>query len=285
MPSVEQRYYYECFIPVFPPFRDQLIVFLDQLGFSGFLEEAEGLRAYVEETSFEASAFYQLLDQQFGLSSAEVSVVRQPYENWNREWEAHFQPQVIGEQVRITAPFHEVQGCYPYEITIEPQMAFGTGHHATTRMMVRLMLDLDLMPDAVFDYGTGTGLLAILAEQMGATRIYGNETQETAFQNAALNLSHNTCQRITLSQSGLDQFPPGDRAFGLILANINRNTIIDSLPVLQKQLRPDGLLAVSGFFSREAEHLRAQFYQQGLTRVRHLEEGHWAAGLFQRHTS
>lgn len=281
MPSTEQRYYYECFIPIFPPFRDQLIVFLDRLGFSGFLEEAEGLRAYVEESHFEASVFYRLLDQQFSLSSADVSVVRQPHENWNREWEAHFQPQVIEDQVRITAPFHEVQGHYPHEITIEPQMAFGTGYHATTRMMVRLILDLDVMPDTVFDYGTGTGVLAILAEQMGATRIFGNETQEAAFRNANLNLAHNNCQCITLSQAGVDQFPPGDHAFGLILANINRNTVIDSLPVLQKQLRPNGLLAVSGFFSREAEHLREQFYQQGLIRVRHLEEGHWAAALFQ----
>lgn len=282
MPALSDHHYYQCFVPVTESLqRDQLIFRLNQLGFEGYQETDNGLWAFIDEQDFPAEDFWQLALQDFQLPADEVVIQKLAYQNWNQEWEAHFQPQVMARQVRVRAPFHEGAGSYPYEVIIEPRMAFGTGHHPTTRMMVQLMLSLHAMPDYVFDYGTGTGLLAILAEQMGATGVYANEIQEAAYQNAYLNCQHNHTRRITLSQADLDTFPPAATPYGLILANISRNTILEGLSALRQLLAPEGLLAVSGFFSHEVDHVKQQFAKHHLTPVQLLSKDKWAAGLFR----
>lgn len=272
-------YYYEFTIEISSPKLEQLIYCLDKLGFNGYLEEEDGIKAYIDVKDFKDEAFWQFIHQ-LGITEEAVSIHRFPHENWNKNWEAHFEPQGIAEQVLVRAPFHSHQGSHRYELIIEPQMAFGTGYHATTRMMIKLMLGLPYTPDTVFDFGTGSGILAILAEKMGATRIFGNEIQEDGLRNALNNISLNQCQHITLSQEDLKNFPPSEENFDLILANINRNTIIGCLPVLRQRLASNGWIGVSGFLSREASHLDEQFHLQGFERVAHLEEGEWAASLF-----
>ncbi len=274
-----KAYYYECNIEVSPPKRDQLIYCLDKLGFNGYLEDERGIKAYIHAQDFESDAFWALI-YQLGIFEKAVQIQHLPHQNWNKNWEGRFEPQRIDEKVVVRAPFHSHQGSHRYELIIEPQMAFGTGYHATTRMMIKLMVGLPATPDTVFDFGTGSGILTILAEKMGATRIFGNEIQEDGFRNALNNIAHNHCQRITLSQEDLKNFPPSEEVFELILANINRNTIIGSLPVLKQRLANKGLIGVSGFLSREAPHLDEQFHQHGFERLKHLEEGEWAASLF-----
>jgi ribosomal protein L11 methyltransferase len=272
-------YYYEFTIEISSPKLEQLIYCLDKLGFNGYLEEEGGIKAYIDAQHFGSDAFWSLIHQ-LGIAEEAVHVQHLPHQNWNKNWEAHFEPQRIDDQVLVRAPFHSHNGSHRYELVIEPQMAFGTGYHATTRMMIKLMLGLPYTPDRVFDFGTGSGILAILAEKMGATRIFGNEIQEDGLRNALNNISHNSCQCITLSQEDLKNFPPFGENFELILANINRNTIIASLPVLRQRLTNNGWIGVSGFFSREAAQVDEQFHQHGFERVNHLEEGAWAASLF-----
>lgn len=273
------KYYYECAVQVSSPKLEQLIHCLDKLGFNGYLEEEDGIKAYIDVQDFEDEAFWQFI-QQLGITEEAVSIHRFPHENWNKTWEAYFEPQEIEDQILVRAPFHDRQGSHKYELIIEPQMAFGTGYHATTRMMMKMMLDLPTTPDTVFDFGTGSGILAILAEKMGAKSIFGNEIQEDGLRNALNNVSHNHCRNISLSQEDLNNFPPSEEAFDLILANINRNTIIGCLPVLKQRLANNGWIAVSGFLSREATHVDEQFHNHGFERVGHLEEGQWAASLF-----
>ncbi len=275
----ENQYYYQWSIAVESPQKEQLIHWLDQLGFTGFIEEDGGIQAFVDTVDFDSHQFWESI-KALGLDAGQVAVAQYPYENWNEQWEATFQPQVVNDQVHIRAPFHQNAVDYPYEVIIEPQMAFGTGHHATTRMMIQLMLDMQKIPETVFDFGTGSGILAILAEKMGATHVFGNEIQQDGLRNARQNLAHNQCKRVQLSHQDLANFPADQKTFDLILANINRNTIIGCLPVLKQRLNQHGLMAVSGFLSREEAQVDDQFHNHGFERLKYLEDGQWAAGLF-----
>ncbi len=273
--------YYEIFIPVKTPEQDVLIYRLDKLGFSGFEETQNGLYAYIEYPAYDSKMFYETLTLFTHIDPNQVIFKTLPHQNWNELWEAHFQYQVIDDQILIKAPFHQVKKSYPYEILIEPQMAFGTGHHPTTAMMVRLLLQLDLKDQIVFDYGTGSGILAILAEKMGAREVFANDIQEDALRNARLNIAQNQCQSIYLSQEALPDFPPGS-GYGIVLANITRNTILNNLNDLKKCLKSQGYLLVSGYLNEEAEKVNNAIEEQSFLLREKQQEEKWAAGLFQK---
>lgn len=272
--------FYEFHIPIQPPHRELLTLHLDKLGFNGFLEDDDGIKAYIDSQLFSGN-FWKLLSEQFSIACDQVKFKEIPHRNWNQEWESYFKPQIIDDKVRISAPFHTVEGEYPYEIIIEPQMAFGTGYHATTRMMVKLMLKIPSIPAKVFDFGTGSGVLAILAEKIGANHTFANEVQDDGLRNAYRNVYLNNCQAISLSQEDIYHFPSQGVSFDLILANINRNTIIGGLPILKELLVTGGQMLVSGFYAKEAHQVEEQFNQYGFELVEHLEESNWAAGFYQ----
>jgi ribosomal protein L11 methyltransferase len=225
-----------------------LIAQLSEEGFEGFEETEEELRAFIPETLFKKDRVKEIA------ASHAITFTEQVIEgqNWNAVWESNFEPVAVDDFVAIRADFHEPVKGVEFEIVITPKMSFGTGHHATTFMMLRQMRQLDFRNKKVVDFGTGTGVLAILAEKMGAAEIIGIDYDDWSIENATENCQHNQCSRIRLSQA--DNAAGMEKA-DIILANINKNVILDNLTYLKNALNDGGVLLLSGLLTTDEEDI------------------------------
>jgi ribosomal protein L11 methyltransferase len=223
---------------------DLLLAELTMLGFEGFEEGEENLKAFIPSTDLDEAALKELA------AKNSVSFIQTTIEetNWNAVWESNFEPVVVDDFVGLRAHFHESIAGVQHEIVITPKMSFGTGHHATTYMMIQQMRDMELAGKTVFDFGTGTGVLAILAEQLGASRIVAIDNDDWSIENAAENLNRNDCSNVELKKADTAEMGEG---FDIILANINKHVILENLPVLAAQLKKDGTLLLSGLLAED----------------------------------
>lgn len=276
------------------PWRDILMIELGELGYDSFEETTGGLDAYVEDERFSVPALQALLTLRDPHVNISWSVSKLEERNWNAEWESSFQPVEVGQEVRIRAEHHAMKPGFAHEIVIHPRMAFGTGHHATTRMVVRGMLGLveangeaglglqagggsfaqGLKDKVVCDLGCGTAVLAILAEQMGAQAVRAIDIDEQAVINARENVERNGCTRITV-EKGVATALKG-HTYDLILANIERNTLLDAMALMAGAMRPGAALFLSGFIVADRPLLADAAQAHGLQLVEHLEEGEWS---------
>lgn len=265
------------------PWRDILMVELTEAGYDSFEETTGGLDAYIEDERFDVNALQSFLTLRDPHVTVSWAVSKLEQRNWNTEWESSFQPVEVGREVRIRAEHHPVAEGFLHEIVIHPRMAFGTGHHATTRMMVRAMLGLQhtggafaegLGGKVVCDLGCGTAVLAILAERMGAAVVSAIDIDEQAVINARENVERNGCTRITV-EKGVAVDLQG-HGYDLILANIERNTLIEAMAWMADALRPGAALFLSGFITADRPLLEAAAREQGLVPVEFLEEGEWS---------
>lgn len=265
------------------PWRDILMVELTELGYDSFEEVTGGLDAYIEEERFDVVALRKLLTLRDPHVTVSWSVSKLEERNWNAEWERSFQPVEVGHEVRIRAEHHPVAEGFAHEIVIHPRMAFGTGHHATTRMVVRGMLGLQatgglftngLLGKQICDLGCGTAVLAILAERMGSAATRAIDIDEQAVINARENVQRNGCTRITV-EKGVATALEG-HAYDLILANIERNTLLEAMGLMAHAMRPGAALFLSGFIVADRPMLAAAAQKQGLELAEHLQEGEWA---------
>lgn len=256
------------------PWRDILIAELGELGFSGFEETTGGLRAYIGSDRFDRAAVDALMTLNDPNATVNYHVREVEPRNWNALWEQSFRPVEIGDRVRIRAAFHASDPGFTDEVVITPRMAFGTGHHATTRMMVQAMLGIDLRGVNVYDLGCGTAVLAILAERWGATGVRAIDIDEAAVLNARDNVVANGCQRITVEKGTAALLGPG--TCGAILANIERNTLLHDMRTMSDALLPGGTLLLSGFVVSDSERMVQCAEEHGLSIVERMSEGEWA---------
>ncbi len=248
--------------------KDMLVAALSAAGANGFEEEKNLLKVFIAEDVFNEEIFLPLV-QQHGLSYTS-SVVEET--NWNAQWEAGFTPVQIGNFCVIRAAFHPPVTAVQHDIIITPKMSFGTGHHATTHMMVEVMQELDFTSKSVFDFGTGTGVLAILAEKMGAREITAIDNDAWSIDNAAENFNSNDCHNILLFNQG-NIF--GEAVYDIILANINRNIILQHLPALKQHLAPGGVVLLSGLLTGDRQLIVEQAQQQQLELGKDFEMNGW----------
>ncbi|MFZ1692676.1 MAG: 50S ribosomal protein L11 methyltransferase [Flavobacteriales bacterium] len=271
------------------PWRDLLTVELADIGFDSFEEgftDPKGssgeLKAYIRSDKYNESAVRELLTLRDPHATITYEAEEIADRNWNAEWESSFQPVEVDGAVRIRADFHESKPGFAHELVITPRMAFGTGHHATTRMMVGAMLSLDFKGSAVCDLGCGTGVLAILAERMGATDILAIDNDPGAVENAKHNCGLNGCSVIRVEKgdaSALDGL-----RFDAILANIERNVLLDAMPIMSAALNPGGALFLSGFVPNDRHMLAQRAKECGLELAERMQasssrtggEGEWA---------
>ena len=256
------------------PWRDILMVELGEIGYDTFEETPGGLNAYITSEKFDPTAFADLLTLRDPHVSVNWTSIEIADRNWNAEWESSFQPVEVGKEVRIRADFHESVPGFAHEIVITPRMAFGTGHHATTRMMVEAMLGIDLKEKDVCDLGCGTGVLAILAEQRGAKEILAIDIDMQAVTNARENSERNGCVRIDV-EKGDAQLLHG-KMFDTILANIERNTLLEAMEQMFAALRSGGALLLSGFVTSDRHMLAQRAREVGFTLAERMNEGDWA---------
>lgn len=263
------------------PWRDILMVELTELGYEGFEDSftdpsgpSGELKAYIPEDRFSAAALSGLLTLRDPHASVSWTTENIAPRNWNAEWESSFQPVEVGKEVIIRADFHAAVPGFTHDLVVTPRMAFGTGHHATTRMMVRAMLEVDLKDKTVCDLGCGTGVLAILAEKMGAVDIAAIDYDQGAVDNALENLERNACERITAEKGDADSLK--GRSFDVILANIERNTLLKAMQSMYDALNPGGILFLSGFVVADRHLMEDAAKTVGMVIEESLSEGDWA---------
>ena len=276
--------YYELQINIgaFEEWNDIFVAYLAELDYESFVEEAPILKAYIQEALYDGKQLQALMAelQRKGaqLSSFDLSLL--PQQNWNATWEAQFEPVFIGENLRIVAPFHDLPPSEGIEIKILPKMSFGTGHHQTTHLICQNMLSLDWRDKKVLDMGAGTGVLAILAERLGAAHISAVEIEAWSAENILENVALNGSTKIQAIHGGAPEIPA--MTYDVILANINKNVLLEQLPVYSQFILNSGLLMLSGFFVTDAPDLIAAAAQVGFEWVRTDARENWAVVLLKK---
>lgn len=259
--------------------REVVLAVLSELGFESFVEREHGLEAYIQESDWTPDlldALYPLSENGFDIGWSLLAI---PPENWNAVWESDFQPIVIEDKCAVRAHFHDPIDV-PYELVITPKMSFGTGHHQTTYMMLNYLLQHPPKGHSLLDMGCGTGVLAILAEKLGAVSINAIDVEPWCYQNTVENIATNGCKNITPAEGDRSQIPP--KEFNTILANINMNVLLLDIPLYAEQLKEDGSLFLSGFFTQDIPAIESKANQYGLKLVDFQNKDNWVAAHFKR---
>lgn len=270
-----------------PGLFDDLVGVLSGYGFEGFWEDGGVLRAFIRTSAWSPALRAGVTEAASALSAArgfaEPRMVEQelPDRNWNEEWERTITPIAVTDRIVIAPSWHRVDPS-PGKIvlTIDPKMAFGTGYHESTRLCLRLVERFIPAGGTVLDVGTGTGVLAIAAVRLGAASATGVDIDDWAYRNALENVKANGVQdRVQVHLGGILDIPPA--VYDMVVANIQRNVILDLLPSLIGRLAPGGTMLLAGLLAHDAEPVTAALREQGLKVEEEVREGEWV-GLAAR---
>jgi ribosomal protein L11 methyltransferase len=248
--------------------QEMLIARLSEDGYEGFEEQENNLQAFIPEEKFNPAKLEELLSG-WKLSYAQD---RLKAKNWNEEWEKNFQPVVVDGFCAIRASFHAPIEGVRQELVITPKMSFGTGHHATTYMMVAAMQYLDLKGKQVLDFGTGTGVLAILAEKLGAAGVLAIDYDDWSIENARENIAENRCTAVSVKKA---DSTPRERLFDFILANINKHVILQELHAIGQQLEKGGVILLSGLLHEDFNDIEKEALKNDLSISERMARGNW----------
>ena len=264
----------------FEPWNEIIIANLSILPYESFMEEGEYLKAYIQEQDFDPLVLKDLV---LKLKTNKGVIINYEYknieqQNWNHVWESHFEPVSINDQLHILAPFHPKDKYQGLIIEIEPKMSFGTGHHQTTFLMCEQISLLSLEGKNVLDMGSGTGVLAILAEKCGANEIHAFDIEPWSVENCEENAKRNNCNKI-ISKLG-DIVDIQSHRYDVIIANINKNVLLSHLPSYSKCMNTKGILLLSGFFESDTEDLILAALAENLVlKSKKIKDG-WAMLFF-----
>ncbi|RWY50954.1 50S ribosomal protein L11 methyltransferase [Mucilaginibacter gilvus] len=259
--------------------QDLLIGALGEIGFDTFEEVETGFKAYIPVDDFNQETLDNHLAEyrEMFAFSYEITLIQQ--KNWNEVWESNFEPIEVSGQVFVRATFHAPKPEFPYEIVIDPKMAFGTGHHQTTAMMMALMLENDFAGKNVLDMGCGTGILAILAAKLGAAELTAIDYDIVCYESTIENSALNNIQNIKAICGSKDAIPT--EQYDTILANINRNILLDQMESYASVLKPGGEIYFSGFYETpDLEIITNAAREYGLTYINHKKDKDWVAAKF-----
>lgn len=259
------------------PGTEILIAELGYAGFESFVENEDGVSAYIQKEEWKEDILedVQILNSEEFKIEYTFSEIEQV--NWNEEWEKNFTPIEVDGRCFVRAPFH-AEGNYEYEIVIEPKMSFGTGHHETTYMMLQYVLESDFEDKKVLDMGCGTAVLAILTEMRGAREIDAIDYDEWCFENSKENIERNGCKNIWVFHG--DAALLKDRRYDSIIANINRNILLQDMKAYRDSLRKKGELYLSGFYTEDLPVIQKACADLGLQFVNNKERNNWVAAKF-----
>lgn len=254
--------------------KDMMIAELSDLGFDGFEETETGLFSYIDSARFDAEVTAGLEDivGRYGVAYTSKAIDKQ---NWNALWESNFEPVLVDDFVGVRANFHEpFNGQVEHDIVITPKMSFGTGHHGTTYSVIQLMRGIDFKGQSVFDFGTGTGLLAILAHKLGASYVLGVDNDDWCIENASENIVVNNTQSIEIQKVNDANL---NKKFNIIIANINKNIILDNLAFLAEATVPGGVVLLSGLLVEDEPEIEAACAALGWKHQETRTRNNWIA--------
>lgn len=271
---------YQFTVQPLQPATDILMAELSELGFESFVEQEDGFAAYIQKQDWNEKILedvYLLKQPDFNIKYRMEEIAP---ENWNQAWESNFNPINIDNQVYIRAPFHE-KNSFPIDLLIEPKMSFGTGHHETTHLMVQHLLQIDLNHKEVLDMGCGTAVLAILAEKLGAVKVDAIDIDFWSYENSLENLERNHCQKISVYQG--DATLLQQQQYDVIIANINRNILLQDMENYVKVLKNNGLLLLSGFYTEDIPYIEEKAKALHLQKITHTERNNWVGMRFEKY--
>jgi ribosomal protein L11 methyltransferase len=268
-------------VQVSAEYTDILIAELSQIGFDTFQDTDHGFEGFAEDESMDRSAIIDIITRYSQFTSINYSFRTIEKKNWNEEWEKSFSPVIIKNKCIVRATFHIAPQKYPYEIVINPKMSFGTGHHATTALMLEKQLGIDHTNKKIMDVGSGTGILAIMAEKLGASEVFAFDIEDWAVENAIENTKLNNCSRITVVQGDISMVEQG-KLYDIVLANINRNVLLQQITAYGSHLAPNGTLLLSGFYDTDTEEIRLCGKDAGLTFRKMDLKDQWACIVMQK---
>jgi ribosomal protein L11 methyltransferase len=283
-PITKQMNYYELLFTVIEAedyHQDLLITTLGEIGFDTFEELDFGFKAYIPAAEFDQEKLDAQLAtfQEMFSFSYEITLI--PQKNWNEVWESNFEPLEIGGKIYVRATFHQPKHGFPFEIVIDPKMAFGTGHHQTTAMMLELMLENNFKDKKVLDMGCGTGILAIMASKLEAQTITAIDYDPVCYESTIENAKLNDIENITALCGSKEAIPLTQ--FDTILANINRNILTDQLRRYSEALKTGGEVYLSGFYKTpDLDIIKGEAGKYGLKYISHKEDKDWVAAKFMK---
>lgn len=259
--------------------KDVVIAHMSEMGYDSFREEEEVTFAYIEKTLFDEEALKYMTEEfPFDLEIA-YSVSELEEKNWNEEWEKnYFEPIVIDDICVVKSSFHTNTPDCKYTITINPKMAFGTGHHQTTILMLQHILKTDFTSQTVLDMGCGTAILAILASMRGAKDLVAIDIDEWAYDNAIENLEMNNIKNVSIQIGGADLL--GNKTFDTIIANINRNILLEDMHAYSAVLNKGGCLYMSGFYTEDIDAIKTEATKHKLVFDSFTQRDNWASVKF-----
>ena len=276
-------YYTRLSVDCLPEAVDILIAEVAEAGFDTFQETTTGFEAFAEEDAFDGDLLEDISQKYRDTFPFTHRFDRVEKENWNEQWERSFEPVVVENRCVVRAAFHHLEQKFQHEIVITPKMSFGTGHHQTTWLMLKIQLDLDQQDKDVMDAGCGTAILSIMACQRHARYVDAFDIDEWSTVNGGENLTNNNCHQVRLRQ-GTIRTLSFDRSFDIILANINKNILLDEMGEYAAHLKPTGILVLSGFYVSDAEDLVAAARPYGFTETRREDRESWCALVLTRNS-
>lgn len=265
----------------FTPWNEVLVALLSEIDFESFQEIDSKLMAYIQKDLFNPEALNVVLTDlaehpEFRFQYKTNAIEQQ---NWNAVWESQFDPVFVDDLLQIVAPFHNLKAFPGQTIVIEPKMSFGTGHHQTTFLMCKEMFDLDLNDKKVLDMGSGTGVLAILAEKLGAREIHAFDIEPWSVENCDDNSTKNECKKVKSFHGDIDKV---EGVFDVIVANINKNVLKNHMEYYSKMLMTSGTLLLSGFFQSDSDELKNFAEKYNLSFIHAKDKDGWAMLKFKK---
>lgn len=270
----------EISIPLDSALQEAVCAELDFLDFNSFLETEDTLLAYIEEDKLNESALKEVLENY--QSKVTFTVAKQEKKNWNEEWEKNFEQTEINDRCLIRASFHKPEKNYEYEIIINPQMSFGTGHHSTTSMVVDFELEIDFKGKTVLDVGCGTSILSIMALKRGAKEVIACDIDDWCIENSFQNIKLNDLKNIEVLKGGIIEIQHPHSNYEIILANINKNVILEDLVSYSRYMSENGYLVLSGFYENDVQDIVEEAGKHGLNLKATKTKNNWASLLLRK---
>lgn len=274
--NITDQIYTEYTFTVTPttPWSDVIMSSLGELGFESFIETDHGFKAYVLQSIDHDDLLHNFEWMEHDMVDLAFAKAKIPPTNWNQEWEKNFDPIVVDDICEVRAPFHKSKGL-TYDIVIEPKMSFGTGHHQTTYMIIQHLINANVEGLHMLDMGSGTGVLAILAQMRGAAAVDAIDIDTWCYENALENVERNQADRVQVILGGAEQLK--GKHYDAIIANINLNVLLRDIPRYAHVLNPGGMIWFSGFYEDDIEAITTLCNDHGLSYDSKLVKDNWAA--------